>query len=540
MAPAHAHDSAALGYTTPITALMPSPFNPRKHFGDLDDLAANIRVQGVLVPLLVRTTDVLHGPHLEIVDGERRYRAATLAGVTTVPVIERTLTDDEVLEIQLVAAIQRQDLTPLEEARGYRALIDSHPAKYSAAYLADRIGRSEKYVVDRMRLLQLTPTLQRLLEEERFGVAHAELLAKLKPEDQDRAIAPGDPKKYGREREPGGLWASMGRTLYDEVDDAGGPAPADPYAGLKARTVKELEAWIARHVRFDVQHFAATAPLDFGETAIAVEGAARQPGRGKKVIQITEDYRLEDDAKDASVRVYGRQSWKRADGTEGTSRGGRHGTRVDSPTCEHAVLGVVVVGPGYGTAYPVCIARDRCQVHWAAEIKEREKTAKLRAKGQSSKADAREKKAAETHEQRWKREAAERKARGEAWAAVWKHLQPEVVRQAKAVKTISERLAASFEKLSYDNPQVEVAACSAHGLTWWKALPAALVLSVVVRGQECDDWPDFVKQCGPFLDLKPLQAIRDAHEAKTAAKSESVPAKKGAKKAKAGKAAKKR
>lgn len=430
MAPAVASPTTALGYQASLADLYPSPLNPRKHFDDLDDLAANIRVHGVLVPLLVRSRPDQVG--LEIVDGERRYRAAQLAGnVDALPVVERDLEDDQVLEIQLLSAIQRQALTPLEEARGYRRLIDSNRAKYSAAYIADRIGRSERYVVDRMRLLQLIPALQQLLDAERIGVAHAELLAKLKPEDQARAIDPGNPEKFGREREPGGLWQSMGRTLYDEAEDASERATADPYAGLKPRTVKELEAWIARHVRFDVDHAAQTAPLDFGETAIKVEAAQQEPGRGRKVIQITEDYRIDDDVKDPSARVYGRQSWKRADGTEGTSRGGRYGeTRVDSPTCEHSVLGVVVVGPGYGTAYPVCIARDRCKVHWKAEIREREKRAKERAKETPATKTAK----AESYADQARREQAEGQRRLDAYAAVY----PQVV------EALSARVPRSF------------------------------------------------------------------------------------------------
>lgn len=415
MAPAVASPTTALGYQASLADLYPSPLNPRKHFDDLDDLAANIRVHGVLVPLLVRSRPDQVG--LEIVDGERRYRAAQLAGnVDALPVVERDLEDDEVLEIQLLSAIQRQALTPLEEARGYRRLIDSNRAKYSAAYIADRIGRSEKYVVDRMRLSQLIPALQELLDAERIGVAHAELLAKLKPEDQERASNPGNDAKFGRAGDPGGLWQRTGATLaFGEDEDR--TTDADPYAGLKPRTVKELEAWIARHVRFDVEHFAQTAPLDFGETAIKVEAAQQEPGRGRKVIQITEDYRIDDDVKDPSARVYGRQSWKRADGTEGTSRGGRYGeTRVDSPTCEHSVLGVVVVGPGYGTAYPVCIARDKCKVHWKAEIREREKRANERAKETPATKTAKKE---ESWEERQKREDAERKRQIAAYKAVY-------------------------------------------------------------------------------------------------------------------------
>ncbi|MCC6349483.1 MAG: ParB/RepB/Spo0J family partition protein [Candidatus Eisenbacteria bacterium] len=471
MAPAVASPPRHSAYQAALADLSPSPLNPRTHFDDLDDLAANIRVHGVLVPLLVRSRPDQTG--LEIVDGERRYRAAQLAGnVHELPVVERDLEDDQVLEIQLLSAIQRQALTPLEEARGYRRLIDSNRAKYSAAYIADRIGRSEKYVVDRMRLAQLIPALQQLLDAERIGVAHAELLAKLKPEDQERAIDPGNPEKFGREREPGGLWQSMGRTLYDEAEDASERATADPYAGLKARTVKELEAWIARHVRFDVEHFAQTAPLDFGETAIKVEAAQQEPGRGRKVIQITEDYRIDDDVKDPSSRVYGRQSWKRADGTEGTSRGGRYGeTRVDSPTCEHSVLGVVVVGPGYGTAYPVCIARDKCKVHWKAEIREREKRAKERATETPAKKTAKKE---ASWEERQKREEAERKRDVAAYRAV--HPQILEALQAAVPRSFTDlrMVAYLWDALDLGDPPTE-------------ALPEDLPLALVTAHMPDDD-----------------------------------------------------
>lgn len=405
----------------PLDALTPSPLNPRKAFGSLDELAANISARGVLVPFIVRQHATTAGEWLEIVDGERRYRAAKQAGIQFVPVIRRDdLTDAEVIEIQLISAIQRQDLTPLEEARGYRSLLDSSSAKYSAAYIADRISRSEKYVVDRMRLLQLIAPLQELLAQERIGVGHAELLAKLKPEDQARAagIDPDGDDLDGAER--GGLWDRVGRTLALDLDDEDdeGDAPLDPFHDLKPVTVKELEAWIARHVRFDVAHFATTAPLEFGETAIRVEAATAQPGRGKKVIAITADYRVEDDAR-ADERVYGSQSWKRADGTTGTTKGGAYGaTMVDSPTCEHSVLGVFAVGPGYGTTLQVCIARDRCKTHWAKEIKEREKNAKLRASGQGAKVEAKEKAAAETWQERQKREDEARKKAQARYAKV--------------------------------------------------------------------------------------------------------------------------
>lgn len=360
-----------------LSQLRPSPLNPRRKFDDLAELARNLAARGVIVPLLVRRIpgEPSEVPILEVVDGERRYRAALEARLATVPVIVRDLTDAEVLEIQIVSAIQRADLTPLEEARGYRNLIDSNPARYSAAYIGDRIGRSERYVVDRMRLLALIPDLQRLLEAERIGVAHAEILAKLKPEDQARAVAVGDPRT---DRGLGGLWTAAGPTLDFDLD--AGPdddqIAADPYLGLKVVTTKELEAWIARHVRFDLAHAATTAPLEFSRVQQVVEAAQERPGRGRKIIHITHDHHLADEVKDPSARVYGPRSWKRADGTVASVYDYGTGKRLDAPTCEHAVSGLVVVGPEYGTAFDVCIARDKCRTHWGDEIRAKEKAAK--------------------------------------------------------------------------------------------------------------------------------------------------------------------
>jgi len=391
-------------HVVPIDDIVPSPLNPRAHF-DVAELTDSVRTHGVLMPLLTRPRKGKY----EIVEGERRYRAAKAAGVLFLEVKSRDLSDADALEIMLLANGQREDLTPLEQARGYKRLIEKNPSKYSIAFIAQRISRSEKFVADRMRLLELIEPLQQLLDRERILVGHAELLAKLKPEDQARALAPTD----------GGLWDHEGSTLdFDTLTDER-DREADPYDGCKPRTVRELEAWIARHIRFDVEHFATTAPLDFGATAAAVELAEAKEGRGKKVISLTADSFVQPDAKTKDGdRIFGPRSWKRADGSTGTSTDGR-GKAIDSPVCDHAITGVFVVGPGYGTALPVCIARETCPTHWKAEIAAKKKTDKLRAKGQGAKADAREKKAAESAAQRATRETAERLARNAAYRQLY-------------------------------------------------------------------------------------------------------------------------
>jgi len=422
-------ETVTLGKMVPIGTLFASPLNPRKKFtpASLVDLAANIQKRGeVIVPLILRSNK--KGDKFEIIDGERRFRAATSAGLAQLPAIFRDdLTDGEVIEIQLLSAIQRQDLTPLEEAGGYKALIDSNPSHYSAAYIGDRIGRTEKYVVDRMRLVHLIPELKTLLEAERILVGHAELLCRLKPEDQTRAITPNQQWRSGKE----GLWQSETLLWSDDTEPDQQPSIKNLFRGMKHVTVKELEAWIAHHVRFDVGHAATVAPLDFGPVAQQVEEAAAQPGRGKKVIAITHDYRVDDDAKDPSERTYGSPSWERADG------------QAKSKTCEHSVLGVVAAGRGYGSTLQVCVARDKCAVHFGKVIKEKEKNTKLRQSGQGGQAAQREQKAKEQDERRRAAEAAERQAwdalKPKAIAAIESHIQKQPF--TKVFRAVADRYA---------------------------------------------------------------------------------------------------
>lgn len=401
LTPAPVPGAAPLAAVVPLSDLYPSPSNPRKHFEGLGELALSLARKGVEIPLIVRTRETAQG-RLEIVDGERRYKAALQAGLQFVPVIQRDgMTDADVLELQLENAMQRSDLTPLEEARGIKALLKSSTA--TPAEIARRMSRSERFIADRLRLLDLIPALQQLLDQGRITVAHADLLSKLTKEDQTRAADIGD----GTRRGAGGLWVGEEPTLDYDGDDP--DRTRDPYAGLKVCTVKELEAWIARHVRFDVDRMAETAPLEFARVQGQVAAAALAPGRGKKVIHITEDHHLADDVRDPTQRVYGPRSWKRADGTVASAIDDR-GKRVDAKTCAHSILGLVTVGPGYGTAFQVCIARDTCTVHWGKEIKAKAKTQKLIETGQGHKVAAQAKTQREKEAAADKRREEERKA----------------------------------------------------------------------------------------------------------------------------------
>lgn len=308
----------------PIVQLEPSPLNPRKHFSHdaIEQLAISIRSVGILEPLVVRPA----GNHYEVVCGERRYRAAIAAGLERVPASVRPLTDDQALEIMVIENLQREDVNPLEEGDGFARLLK---ADYGLEKLAARIGRSKKYIYDRIKLGSLIPEAQALLTDGTITAGHAILLARLSPDDQARAIDPND----------GGLF------IDDlQVDDAE-PADDAPPLPKIAVSVRELDAWIERHVRLDLAR--PVAEEDFPAVARAQEMAAR-------VVSITLQPflypRQEDSAAAAGDRILTSDEWKRA----------------DEVTCADSLLGVIVIGRDRGATFPVCVTRG-CDVHWKQE-----------------------------------------------------------------------------------------------------------------------------------------------------------------------------
>jgi ParB/RepB/Spo0J family partition protein len=400
----------------PLAQIVASKTNPRTHFspGYLTQLADSLRDKGCIEPIVVRPLDILravglhpeaaakNGAKFEIVAGECRYRAAKLATLTHLPAVIRAYSDEQVLELQLIENLHRQDLTPLEQARGYRQLIDTNPDKHSAESIATRLGMSPAWVWDRMKLNDLVPEAKGILDQELMTVGHAILIARLKPADQLRVIAFDD--DASTQYRGVGLWRHDSGFDFDEDDPANKGKKPGKYDGLKPCSVRELEAWIHDHIRFDVAHMAKAQPLAFEPTAAAVATAEEKPGRGKKIIPITFSYRVSDDARDETERTYGSESWERADGKE------------KSKTCEHSVLGVVVAGSQhYGQTFEVCVARDKCRVHFGDVIRKREKNEKLRESGKGKQAARTEKKQAETYNERWKREADERKAEEARW-----------------------------------------------------------------------------------------------------------------------------
>lgn len=344
----------------PLTEIVASKTNPRTSFTapDIAELAASIKKHGIFQPLLLRLHPSKKAAY-ELVDGERRFRAAKEAGLVEVPAVVGDFTDEEVMEIQIVSFLQRKDLTAIEEAQCFNTMLTK---RYTHERIAEKVGRSVQYVRDRCRLLSLVKGAVELLQAKRIEVGHAILLARLSPEDQVRIIRePADVDGFYDATRNSGLWERQhalpmtSEQLGDDwaVDDD--EVAADV---LKAVSVRELAAWIDRHVKLNPDA-PETAEL-FPQVATIVEkssGSHSNDGRPLKVIHITFEHQLPDDVKKVEgPKVYGPRSWVRADGKAG------------SKTCASSVAGIVIAGPARGEGFAVCIAKKTCQVHYKAEI----------------------------------------------------------------------------------------------------------------------------------------------------------------------------
>ena len=161
----------------PVERLRPGKYQPRTHMeeGALMELAASIKSQGVMQPILVRAVERTPGAErYEIVAGERRWRAAQLAGLSEVPVLVRDIPDEQALAMALIENIQRENLNPLEEAQGLQRLIDEFGLTHQEA--ADAVGRSRPAASNLLRLLQLTAPVQNLLMTGQLDMGHARAL----------------------------------------------------------------------------------------------------------------------------------------------------------------------------------------------------------------------------------------------------------------------------------------------------------------------------------------------------------------------------
>jgi ParB family chromosome partitioning protein len=177
-----------------LREVMPNRQQPRATFDEesLRELAASIELHGVLEPIIVREIPLTsyegYGRHYELIAGERRWRAGTLAGITTIPalVLPEGTTDQAALELAITENLQREDLHPIDEAIAFGRM--QRDLGYSFAQIAERLGKSKGYVQNRMRLLQLDVDLQQLVKERPDTLSHVYELAKVVEPEQRRAL----------------------------------------------------------------------------------------------------------------------------------------------------------------------------------------------------------------------------------------------------------------------------------------------------------------------------------------------------------------
>ena len=164
----------------PVDEIRPNPYQPRKEFDQkgLEELSASIREHGIFTPLLVRKS--IKG--YDLITGERRLRAARMAGLDTVPAIQVDFKDDEMMEIALLENVQREDLNPIEEAMAYDALVQK--LGYTQEKLAERVGKSREYCANMMRLLKLPSGVRALVTDKKLTAGHVRPLLALKDEEQ--------------------------------------------------------------------------------------------------------------------------------------------------------------------------------------------------------------------------------------------------------------------------------------------------------------------------------------------------------------------
>lgn len=163
-----------------INELRPNPYQPRTVFNEehLQELASSIKEHGVFQPIIVKKS--IKG--YDIIAGERRYRASKMAGLTKIPAIIRTFTDSQMMEIALLENLQRENLSPIEEAKAYQSMIDH--LHLTQDELSKKVGKSRSHLTNMLGLLRLPNEVQNLVNDEKLSMGHARALSKLEDETQ--------------------------------------------------------------------------------------------------------------------------------------------------------------------------------------------------------------------------------------------------------------------------------------------------------------------------------------------------------------------
>jgi ParB family chromosome partitioning protein len=229
-----------------LARIVPSPLQPRKEFGHdaLQELTDSIRQHGIIQPLIVREV----AGQYELIAGERRWRAAQEVGLAQAPVILRSATDLEVLELSLIENLQRTDLNPIEEAQGYARLATEFGLRQED--IASRVGRSRAAVANAMRLLDLHPQIQVWLTQGLLSVGHAKVLLGLKHQEEQLLVAQTVLRRSATVRNTERLVARQLGATKPRRKRRGGEAAATP------ATVEDLQERLQQHLgtRVTIHH----------------------------------------------------------------------------------------------------------------------------------------------------------------------------------------------------------------------------------------------------------------------------------------------
>ncbi|MDX2181152.1 MAG: ParB/RepB/Spo0J family partition protein [Bryobacteraceae bacterium] len=345
----------------PLTQLRESPTNPRRRYDEaaLKDLAASIEAQGVLAPLLVRE---IEPERFEVVVGSRRFRAARIAGKESVPVRIVPLTDAEAVCCQAIENLQREGVHPLEEAKAFQLLVEQH---FDLATIAAKIGKSEKFVAERLRLVELNPPIADAFLDDKLTIGHALMIAKLPQAQQPEAFT--------------AAFRSVWTTSNGQTPIL---VPA-----------KELAAWIESNILMELN----AAPFDRTDATLSPDAGSchdcpKRTGANSLLFpEATSDQCLDRECFHAKVAAHIARSLERnpkliqISTSWGTRNGGplsrnhyteiiaaKPGKKPKSPTpaqkkCPHMSQGLVVDGANRGQILTVC-AEPTCTVHHAEAL----------------------------------------------------------------------------------------------------------------------------------------------------------------------------